>query len=250
MSESKKVTSLPEMYFFAVLYPNSFFDDILKGKCFDFTELLKTGIVAGFLTFHKNMADEIQNNLKFMVSQQPKQIMMDLELEQEKLDRFCDIIKKTGKIDHSDFNVIFTNICHGSVLFSKYKDVEKPILVSSDMLEIIWGDDLLKAYFVAIASHPDLLSGQKMDNYSELIIEKYKKSAKGSKSKLKSKRGLWTEGQKEQVRERQNGKCLMCKKHPARWEYDHIDNDPSNMDLSNCQGLCPTCHSVKTHETG
>ena len=59
----------------------------------------------------------------------------------------------------------------------------------------------------------------------------------------------WTEAQKEQVRIRQDGLCAMCQKlPPARWEYHHIDGDTSNNSLENCEGLCPNCHSVKTHD--
>ncbi|MEK6946344.1 MAG: tetratricopeptide repeat protein [Nanoarchaeota archaeon] len=58
----------------------------------------------------------------------------------------------------------------------------------------------------------------------------------------------WTESEKEQVRISQDGKCAICQKPPPRWEYDHIDGNRSNDILSNCQGLCPNCHSVKTNE--
>jgi tetratricopeptide (TPR) repeat protein len=58
----------------------------------------------------------------------------------------------------------------------------------------------------------------------------------------------WTELEKEEVRIRQDGKCAICQKPPPRWEYDHIDGNRSNDILSNCQGLCPNCHSVKTNE--
>jgi hypothetical protein len=72
-----------------------------------------------------------------------------------------------------------------------------------------------------------------------------------SKSKPEPKKIVrhgWTEVQKEKVRYRQDGKCSSCKRPPPRWEYDHIDGNKSNNDLDNCQGLCPNCHSVKTHE--
>ena len=59
----------------------------------------------------------------------------------------------------------------------------------------------------------------------------------------------WTEPEKEQVRIKQDGRCAMCQKPPPRWEYDHIDGNRENNSLSNCQGLCPNCHSVKTHES-
>lgn len=58
----------------------------------------------------------------------------------------------------------------------------------------------------------------------------------------------WTEIQKEDVRIRQNGKCNKCGRPPPRWEYHHRDGDRSNNSLRNCEGLCPNCHSVKTHD--
>ncbi len=59
----------------------------------------------------------------------------------------------------------------------------------------------------------------------------------------------WSEVQKEQVRIRQDGLCAMCQKlPPARWEYHHIDGNSSNNSLENCEGLCPNCYSVKTHD--
>ena len=58
----------------------------------------------------------------------------------------------------------------------------------------------------------------------------------------------WTEIEKEQVRIRQEGKCQKCGRPPPRWEYHHKDGNRSNDSISNCQGLCPNCHSVKTNE--
>ncbi len=51
--------------------------------------------------------------------------------------------------------------------------------------------------------------------------------------------------QKEQVRDRQYGKCNMCFTPPTKWKYDHIDGNKSNNDLNNCQGLCPDCYLIK-----
>ena len=52
--------------------------------------------------------------------------------------------------------------------------------------------------------------------------------------------------QKEQVRNRQYGKCNMCFTPPTKWKYDHIDGNKSNNDLNNCQGLCSNCYLIKT----
>ena len=74
---------------------------------------------------------------------------------------------------------------------------------------------------------------------------------RGSTSRPGNNRGPrrgWTEQEKEQVRNRQHGKCNKCRRIPPRWHYDHKDGDRSNNSMSNCQGLCPNCHDVKTHE--
>lgn len=68
-----------------------------------------------------------------------------------------------------------------------------------------------------------------------------------SQKKFIDRKG-WTESEKEQVRINQDGQCAICQKPPPRWEYDHIDGNRNNAGVSNCQGLCPNCHSVKTHD--
>jgi len=70
-------------------------------------------------------------------------------------------------------------------------------------------------------------------------------SAKNRNFKIFQRHG-WSGFEKEQVRERQYGKCIMCYTVPSRWKYDYIDGNKSNNDLNNCQGLCPDCQSVKT----
>ncbi|KAF6247499.1 hypothetical protein C6990_03325 [Nitrosopumilus sp. b3] len=62
------------------------------------------------------------------------------------------------------------------------------------------------------------------------------------------KRRGWNEQEKRQVRRRQNGKCAKCGDVPPRWEYHHKDGHRSNNSIWNCQGLCPNCHSVTTHD--
>jgi len=70
-------------------------------------------------------------------------------------------------------------------------------------------------------------------------------SIKKERLKIFQRRG-WNSVQKEQVRDRQYGRCNMCFTQPSQWKYDYINGNKSNNDLNNCQGLCPNCHSVKT----
>jgi HNH endonuclease len=46
----------------------------------------------------------------------------------------------------------------------------------------------------------------------------------------------------------QNYKCAICKRGAGLWNYDHIDGNRSNNDISNCQALCLNCHAKKTRE--
>jgi len=70
-------------------------------------------------------------------------------------------------------------------------------------------------------------------------------SAKNKNFKIFQRHG-WSGFEKEQVRERQHGKCNMCYTPQSHWKYDYIDGNKSNNDLINCQALCPDCYSVKT----
>jgi len=83
------------------------------------------------------------------------------------------------------------------------------------------------------------------------LLERISRPPEGSSPRPVNNRGPrrgWTEQEKQRVRNRQQGKCNKCRRIPPRWHYDHIDGDRSNNSMSNCQGLCPNCHDVKTHE--
>jgi hypothetical protein len=70
-------------------------------------------------------------------------------------------------------------------------------------------------------------------------------STKNKKFNIFQRHG-WSGFEKEQVRERQYGKCNMCYTITSKWKYDYIDGNKRNNDLINCQALCPDCYSVKT----
>ena len=52
---------------------------------------------------------------------------------------------------------------------------------------------------------------------------------------------------KQSTLQNQDGKCNMCNMQLSKYviKYDHIDNDKTNTQLSNCQALCINCHSKK-----
>jgi hypothetical protein len=51
---------------------------------------------------------------------------------------------------------------------------------------------------------------------------------------------------KRRVLREQGNKCAICKRNKGVWDYDHIDGNRSNNNISNCQALCPDCHAKKT----
>jgi hypothetical protein len=55
---------------------------------------------------------------------------------------------------------------------------------------------------------------------------------------------------RQQVLDAQKYKCANCNLSisPPLVHYDHIDGNHSNNDISNCQALCPNCHSLKTDD--
>ena len=73
------------------------------------------------------------------------------------------------------------------------------------------------------------------------------KETNAQSEKNKIRKG-WTELEKEDIRIRQRGLCNKCARPPPRWEYHHKDGNRNNDNLDNCEGLCPNCHSIKTHE--
>ena len=77
------------------------------------------------------------------------------------------------------------------------------------------------------------------------IIQVEKKQHKGRMVYLT--REPFSELVKQTTLQNQDGKCNMCNMSLSNnvIEYDHIDNDKTNNQLSNCQALCINCHSKK-----
>jgi len=46
----------------------------------------------------------------------------------------------------------------------------------------------------------------------------------------------------------QQYRCRVCGCFLEVYEFDHIDGNPYNNHITNCQALCPTCHTKKTRK--
>lgn len=55
---------------------------------------------------------------------------------------------------------------------------------------------------------------------------------------------------RDQVLKAQQHECANCglSISPPLVHYDHIDGNHTNIEISNCQALCPNCHSLKTDD--
>ncbi len=53
---------------------------------------------------------------------------------------------------------------------------------------------------------------------------------------------------KHQVLKKQDHRCNSCRRVLNVVDYDHIDGDRTNNDISNCQALCPNCHAIKSRK--
>ncbi|MEX0639545.1 MAG: HNH endonuclease signature motif containing protein [Nitrosopumilaceae archaeon] len=51
---------------------------------------------------------------------------------------------------------------------------------------------------------------------------------------------------KHQVLRQQDHRCNECNRVLDVVDYDHIDGNRSNNEISNCQALCPNCHAKKS----
>jgi len=86
---------------------------------------------------------------------------------------------------------------------------------------------------------------------SAIIVasEKGKKLQKTTTSgKYRRKRRQFSKLTKQKVLIQQNFMCVSCHNHLEIADFDHVDGNNSNNDISNCQALCPNCHAKKTRK--
>jgi len=53
---------------------------------------------------------------------------------------------------------------------------------------------------------------------------------------------------KEAILRKQNHRCADCNRVLDVVDFDHIDGDKTNNDISNCQALCLNCHGKKSRK--
>jgi hypothetical protein len=228
-------------------YPRQLITNIQKGKPVEFPELINTGMVISYIFFNqKDLQDQI-NTLKTWASHnQTGIIAVDFDDEQKQLDRLIEIHRNNGKIDHDGLSRLFEKICIYSSQLSEH--ISSSTLITSNTIEITFGNGA-KAWYFVMSSHPDLIAGKRLDQYCDDTLSRLHQNLRKSVKQTKTpKRQNFTEQQKTNCREKQEGKCNKCGKHPPRWEYNHKDGDRTNNTDSNIEALCPNCHSVVTYD--
>jgi len=83
---------------------------------------------------------------------------------------------------------------------------------------------------------------------SSLILASEKKKKLGKIGTKIGKRRQFSKLVKEKILISQNFQCVKCKDPLEIADFDHIDGNSSNNDISNCQALCPNCHAEKTRK--
>ena len=73
-----------------------------------------------------------------------------------------------------------------------------------------------------------------------LVLASEKKTGKPRKQFSKLTQDLVSYSQKF--------RCKLCQIRLEFPEFDHIDGNSSNNDISNCQALCSRCHDKKTRK--
>jgi len=82
---------------------------------------------------------------------------------------------------------------------------------------------------------------------SSLILNSEKKK-KLQEASQKGKRKQFSKKTKQMTLIKQNFRCASCKNRLEFPDFDHIDGNSSNNDISNCKALCPNCHARKTRK--
>jgi len=83
-----------------------------------------------------------------------------------------------------------------------------------------------------------------------LASDKGKKLQKTTTSgKYRRKRRQFSKLTKQKVLIQQNFRCVSCHNHLEIADFDHVDGNKANNDISNCQALCPNCHAKKTRNS-
>ena len=82
------------------------------------------------------------------------------------------------------------------------------------------------------------------------LILASEKGSKPSKIGVKSsKRRQFSKLTKQRILISQIFRCAKCSNPLEIADFDHIDGDKTNNDISNCQALCPNCHAKKTRRS-
>lgn len=228
-------------------YPRQIIENIRKGKPADFQELIKTGMVISYIFFNEEDLQNQINTLKIWGINQDTVIGVDFDDQQKELDRLVEIHRNGGVTDHDSLVKLFEKICIYSSNLSEH--IEDSTLLTSNTIEVTFGDGQ-KAWYFAMASHPDLIEGKRLDQYCNNSLSRLHQNLRKVVKQIKKmpKRKNFTEQQKSDCRKKQDGKCNKCQKHPPRWEYNHKDGDRTNNVDSNIEGFCPSCHSVVTYD--
>lgn len=74
-------------------------------------------------------------------------------------------------------------------------------------------------------------------------------AAEKSEKKKSGKRRQFTKKTKLLVLKAQGYRCKLCKDKLDEADFDHIDDNPANNSITNCQALCPNCHAKKTRKS-
>lgn len=183
MSDSEQQPRGNITSFMDVPYPRKIWDSIRNGDEVDFQELIKTGMVMSFITPYDDEVNRLQDYIKDWANRNREAyVVVDFESDQKSLNRFLEINKNNGRVDHTGLNQLFEKVCLYSSVLSEHQDDTHPSLVSYKTRIIKLNSGKYTAYYLAISSHPDLIDDQRLEQLMAQSREKFEKNLKKSES--------------------------------------------------------------------
>src|SRR2546426_4754148 len=161
------------------------------------------------------------------------------ELKASIRSRILDVMHKNAWRELDDYSLILSDRLAKRLVANKKANISK--IVDQTRTNFFKANNISKAQFTK-----ELVD--ELDYLYELFQSPKRKLSqkKLAKSNGEKPREDFSEEAKLATLRKQDHRCAICGRLLGVVDFDHIDGDRSNNDVSNCQAICPYCHAIKS----